>query len=131
MPMTALQRRRADAERKRRQRQAARAAGRPSADQVYHAIAEANSFALLCADRRVWIESEGWQPVNVTVIINAAVDILDHRCGFDRAASKKAVVDVLRPRPPHRNAGYVPSVVVSPGQPIYPALAPVAALRPR
>jgi len=129
--MTALQRRRADAERKRRQRQAARAAGRPSADQVYHAIAEATSFSLLCADRRAWVPEHDWQPVNVTVIINAAVDILDHRCGFDRAASKKAVIDVLRPRPPHRNAGFVPSVVVSPGKPAYPALAPEAAVRPQ
>lgn len=127
MPMTAAQRRAADAERKRRQRKAARAQGRPSADQVYHAIAEAGAFALLVADRRAWIETEGWQPVNASVMIDAAVDILvDH--GFNRPASKKAVVDVFRPRTTHRNAGNVPSTVPHTGQSAYRAKAPEAAV---
>jgi len=128
MPMTAAQRRATDAERKRRQRQAARNAGRPSPDQVYHAIAEATSFALMSADQRVWLPSAGWMPVNMKVILRAATDILVSRLGADRTASKKAVVDVLRPKPAHRNAGNIPSIVVTDGMSSYPVLAPDAAI---
>ena len=127
MAMTATQRRAADAERKRRQRKTARAEGRPSADKVYHAIVEAGAFALLVADRRTWIEAEGWQPVNVTVLIEAATDILvDH--GFDRVASKKAVVGAFRPRFRHGQAGNIPSKYPHHGQTAYAALAPDAAI---
>lgn len=127
MPMTATQRRAADAERKRRQRKAARAVGRPGADKVYHAIAEAAAFALLVADRRAWLEAEGWQPLNVAVLIDAAVDVLvDH--GFDRAASKQAVVNAFRPRFRHGQAGNVPSKFPHPGQTAYKAKAPDAAV---
>jgi hypothetical protein len=127
MPMTATQRRAADAERKRRQRKAARAEGRPSADRVYHAIAEAAAFALLVADRRVWIAAEGWQPVNVVVMIDAATDILV-AFGYDRAASKKAVVNVFRPRATHGQAGNVPSKFPHARQSTYRAKAPDAAV---
>lgn len=128
MTMTAAQRRAADAARKRKQRAAAKADGRPTADQTYHAIAEAVSFALLCADRRVWIEGAGWQPVNVTVVIDAAVDVLQHRLGLNRAASKRAVIDVLRPRRTHSQSGNVPSIVVTPGMATYRSKAPDAAI---
>jgi hypothetical protein len=127
MPMTATQRRAADAERKRRQRRAARAEGRPSADRIYHAIAEACSFALLVADRRVWIESAGWLPVNIKVIIDAAVDILVD-FGFDGSASKKAVVAILRPRVTHGQFGNIPSKFPHARQSSYEAFAPEAAI---
>lgn len=131
MAMTAAQRRKADRERKRIQRAAAAQRGQPArVESINAAIVEAIAFALLTADTRVWSREEGWMPVNISVAIEAAADILVARHGHDRAAAKRAVVDRLRPRARHRLPTSVPSTNPDPGLPSYTTRAPDSALRP-
>lgn len=128
MAMTAAQRRKADRERKREQRETAAAMGRPPrVETVNAAVVEATAFSLLTADRRTWIDGTGWQPVNVSLIIAAATDILVHRHGCDCTPAKEAVVNRLRPRGRHRMPTSVPSIKPDPGLPAYVLRAPDAA----
>ncbi|MGV8953119.1 MAG: hypothetical protein ACOH2M_18620 [Cypionkella sp.] len=131
MAMSAAQRRKADRDRKREQREAAAAAGRPvRVETVNAAIVEACAFALLAADQRTWLTDDKWVPINLSVVIAAATDILHHRHQFDRMAAKEAVVGRLRSRGRHKMSTSVPSINPDPGLPRYRTSAPDMAIRP-
>lgn len=129
MAMTAAQRRKADRDRKRAQRALAAADGKPvRVETVNAAIVEANAFVIETADQRVWIPAVGWHPVNSSVIVEVATDILACRLNIKRAFAKRAVVDRLRPRSIHSMSTYVPSKRPDPGLPRYYTAAPPEAL---
>lgn len=109
MPRTIGEIRRADRERKRRQRAAATAAGIPSSNQVYHAIAEAVSFAG-SSGVNIAAAREGAEPViTIASVLSAARSILVDRLGFDGEATTAALLKALAPRPEHRWPSFVPS----------------------
>lgn len=114
MPRTIAEIRRADRERKRRQRAAASAAGVPSAAQVNIALVEAMSF-MSSAGVNIEAAKAGAQPeIEVGQILSAAHKILVHRLGFDGEASTAALLKALAPRPEHRWPSFVPSHYAGP-----------------
>lgn len=125
MAMTAAQRRKLDRDRKAAARAAAAVQRRPARiEQVYAAIVDANRFAIAAADRRVFIKGVGWSPINASIIIEVAVDILTFRHGYDAVLARKAVLAALAPNPAHRLSTYVPSLRPDPGLPRYRTRAP-------
>lgn len=114
MPRTIGEIRRADRERKRRQRAEAAAAGVPSSQQVNIAIVEALSFAS-SAGVNIEAARAGEQPaIGVATILSAAHKILVHRLGFDGEASKAALLKALAPRQEHRWPSFVPTHYAGP-----------------
>lgn len=131
MAMSAAQRRKVDRERKREQREAAATQGRPPrVETVNAAIVEAVAFATLAADQRIWSTADNWVPVNLSVIITVATDILAHRYQFDRPLAKDAVIARMRPRGRHRMSTNVPSINPDFGLPRYRTAAPEMAACP-
>jgi hypothetical protein len=124
MAMSATERRIRDRERKAAQRAAAKAAGVPDPAVVYHAITEAFGFSMINADKRTWIKGEPWCPVNGTVVIAAAVDVLVDRCRCNRDAAMTAVKQALAPRDSWRYPDYTPSSNPAPGRTRYRLQAP-------
>lgn len=125
MAQTLSQRRKADRDRKRTQREAAAAVGRPPrVESVNAAVVEALAFSMLTADQRTWIVEQRWVPINISIVIEAATDILVHRHQFDERAAKEAVVARLRVRDKHRSPVSVPSICPFPGYPRYRLRAP-------
>ncbi len=126
MAMSATERRIRDRERKRAQRAAMRMHGVPEPAAVYHAVTEAVAFSLANADRRAWPKTTAWCPVNASVVIAVAVDILIERCGCEPDAAKSAVKQALRPRTTWRLSDYTPSSRPGPGRVRYRLMAPDA-----
>ena len=127
MSKTAADRRREDRERERAERQRRREEGVPEAHQVYSAVTEAVSYAILTMDRDAI--QPGWTPINAALIIAVAVDILCERSNFDPAATKVAVRDALAPRGAHRTSGYLPYVARDGTSPRYKTKAPASVTR--
>ena len=129
MAMSPAQRRKLDRDRKAALRAEAAAEGKPARiEQVYAAVVEAASFALEAGDKRAWIRGTGWAPVNMSVIIEVAVDILTVRHQHAPAHARAAVLAALGPRPAHGLSTFVPSRCPDPGLPRYNTSAPDAAI---
>ena len=113
-----------DRTRKRRERARQKELGIPASALVNHALAEALSFSYAGADRREWRRDDVWEPVNISLIIAVAVDILaiNHRC--DREHSLSEVMKKIRPRREHFEPHLVPSLAPGRGNIRYKTRSP-------
>lgn len=127
----AAKRREADRKRKAVARAEAKDAGIPEKSLVDHAIAEASSYCINNADRRVWSTACGWSPINAAVLYAVALDVLTLQHHKDPAHSKAALNKRLGKQDGHSIPGFIPSTRPAPGQPVYRLKAPADVSAPR
>ena len=125
MAMTAAERRRKERERKRDQRAAARAEGKPTMAMVHAAIVEALAFEMadgvnIGPDGRE-VRANG-RMIDGAIVAKIAGRILRRRHGIARDHSKIAIVNALRARPEHAWPSHYPTRAISPPEAGLPAM---------